>query len=113
MPAQRCVDDTLPQDYLEQGQSPYGIYNMAGNVSEWTEDYFQSTHYESAVNQDPVGPPEGWHSDPLHPEGFEAVVARGGSLGTGSGSLRTFHRMPEPNDATSNGLGFRCVFEPR
>jgi len=111
--AERCVDDTLPNNALEAGQSPYGIYNMSGNVSEWSLDYFLADHYENAADSNPSGPERGWHVDPLHPDGFEAIVARGGSLGTGSGSLRTFHRSAEPSDATSNGMGFRCVFEPR
>ena len=112
-PAERCVDDTLSQQSLSVGASPYGIVNLAGNVAEWTGDWYLANHYENATEVDPVGPEEGWRVDAQNPEGFEAIVARGGSLGTGSGSLRTFHRTAEPADATSNGLGFRCVFNPK
>ena len=79
-PIARCVDDTVPVESYPQGTSPYGVLQMAGNVAEWVQDYYSETER----------------------------LSRGGSLGTGEGSLRTFHRTPEPLDATSNGLGFRC-----
>ena len=99
----------MPVGSYSGGESPYGILDLAGNVSEWVEDLYQKDHYQSASALDPIGPDTGWAVDERNPEGFEAAVARGGNLGTGDGSLRTFHRTAEPIEATSNGLGFRCV----
>ena len=80
VPLERCINDTVPVDSYHQGASPYGVLQLAGNVAEWVKGSFSETE----------------------------LISRGGSLGTGEGSLRTFHRTPEPLEATSNGLGFRC-----
>ena len=103
-----CIDDTMPVGSYLPGAN--GLYDMAGNVSEWVSDWYRIDGYDSAITTNPTGPESGWAQDQMNPEGFEAATARGGSLGSGSGSLRGFHRVPEPLDATSNGLGFRCAF---
>ena len=108
-PASPCIGDTTPVGSYPSGISVYGIHDMAGNVSEWVSDWFQEDYYENAPETDPTGPDSGWVVDEEHPEGFEATTARGGSHGSGKGSLKSHHRTPEPTDATSNGLGFRCV----
>lgn len=107
-PQEPCVDDTTPVGSYAPGA--WGLYDMAGNVSEWVEDWYQVDYYAQSPSRDPEGPESGWAEDPMNPEGFVAATARGGSLGSGSGSLRSFHRIPEPFEATSNGLGFRCSF---
>ena len=107
-PQEPCVDDTTPVGSYAPGA--WGLYDMAGNVSEWVEDWYQVDYYAQSPAENPTGPENGWAEDPMNPEGFIAATARGGSLGSGSGSLRSFHRVPEPLEATSNGLGFRCSF---
>jgi len=109
-PQEPCIDDTTPVGSYPAGA--WGIYDMAGNVSEWVSDWYRADYYTESPTADPIGPDSGWAEDPMNPDGFEAATARGGSLGSGSGSLRSFHRVPEPLEATSNGLGFRCVFQP-
>jgi formylglycine-generating enzyme required for sulfatase activity len=51
-----------------KGISPYGVFDMAGNVNEWTSDYYQSDYYAEAPGQNPKGPASG-----------DLLVTRGGS----------------------------------
>jgi len=41
---------TVPVNSYPNGTSPYGIYNMAGNVSEWVSDWYQSDYYTQQLN---------------------------------------------------------------
>jgi formylglycine-generating enzyme len=40
------TEDTVPADSFENGRSPYGIYQMAGNVEEWCADWYHPHIYE-------------------------------------------------------------------
>lgn len=107
-PQGRCEGDTLPVGAHPDGASPYGVLDMAGNVSEWVWDWFQEDYYASSPEQDPEGPESGYFEDETG-QGFTARIARSGNHSTEVGSLQVFHRTPEPFDGSSNGLGFRCV----
>ncbi|MEC8424774.1 MAG: SUMF1/EgtB/PvdO family nonheme iron enzyme, partial [Myxococcota bacterium] len=105
-----CVDDTTPVGSYPGAAGAYGTLDMAGNVAEWVHDWYQVDAYATARDTDPSGPDSGW-SDNLPGGPGEARLTRGGSFATGDYALRTTHRYVEPADATSNGVGFRCVRE--
>ena len=107
-PQGRCEGDTLPVGSFPEGASPYGILDMAGNVSEWVWDWFQEDYYASSPSENPEGPTSGYYEDETG-QGFTARIARSGNHSTEKGSLQVFHRTPEPFEGSSNGLGFRCV----
>lgn len=82
------------------GVSPYGLYDMAGNVWEWTSDWYQRHYYAELDNG---------ASNPQGPEYGNGKVLRGGSWINFYDFIRTSERRwSNPKFAFSN-YGFRCV----
>ncbi len=90
-----------PVGSFEEGKSPYGIYDMAGNVWEWVSDWYAPDYYKSSPSQNPAGPPRGNHK-----------VIRGGSWGSGPESLRSSERETHVPSFRGFGTGFRCAKTP-
>eukprot|EP01106_Pelomyxa_sp_JSP_P018363 TRINITY_DN837_c0_g1_i1.p1 TRINITY_DN837_c0_g1~~TRINITY_DN837_c0_g1_i1.p1 ORF type:complete len:225 (+),score=64.60 TRINITY_DN837_c0_g1_i1:449-1123(+) len=94
-------EGTCPVD--EYGpQNDFGLYNMAGNVWEWTADWWTTQHevtFPTTVN--PKGPPSG-----------EKRVLKGGSFICNwltCPRMRPSGRKGLPPDSGSDSLGFRCA----
>ena len=94
----RCVDDTTPVGNYEAGRSPYGLYDMAGNVWEWTADWYSVRYYETS----PVENPSGAENGMFH-------TLRGGSWLTGDWNARTTDRYVDDVPILRNQIGFRCA----
>lgn len=92
---------TMPVTSYPLGISPYGIFNMAGNVSEWVYDWYQANYYTEKLNS-----PE---PNPKGPIAGTEKVHRGGSWDTIPLFLRTVHRMSRPPGSPTAAIGFRCV----
>lgn len=86
-----CVGDTAPIGSYENGQSPYGVYDMAGNVAEWVADWYQSYPGNEAKFS------------------REERVVRGGSWFSFSASMYASYRSSEKPDLHTYGTGFRCA----
>lgn len=82
------------------GSSPYGAFDMAGNVDEWTLDFEDFTFY---------GKPEASVKDPVNPVPAFQRVVRGGSWFSWAGDVRAarrWHGVPASGMPTT---GVRCV----
>jgi formylglycine-generating enzyme required for sulfatase activity len=91
-----------PVGTLEAGKSPYGIYDMAGNVWEWVSDWYDSDYYKNSPSQNPAGPSMG---------GFKVI--RGGSWTSSLRNLRSADRYWDPPSFRSLYFpGFRCAKNP-
>ena len=103
-----CVGDTLPVGSNLENLSPYGLTDMAGNISEWVLDLFDEEYYAESDDTDPAGPETGGFMNPQG-EWVDAYVSRGGGWMNADFAATVYARMPEPTFATSNNLGFRCA----
>lgn len=106
----QCTGGTVDVGSYPEGASYYGLMDMAGNVAEFVQDWFQPEYYSVAPEENPQGPEDGFFDDG-NGHSYIAIVARSGNFATGKENLQTFTRQPEPYDANSNGVGFRCARE--
>jgi len=77
------VTDTSRVGSYAMGASPFGIMDMAGNVAEWTNDYYDFDFYLTTPLDNPTGPSS---SSSLN------RVVRGGSLGDAEINIRVSKR---------------------
>jgi formylglycine-generating enzyme required for sulfatase activity len=96
----------MPVGQLKDGKSPYGIYDLAGNVWEWVSDWYDPNYYATSPSRNPQGPESGKYK-----------VLRGGSWDFAAEDLRSARRdlnIPTSTDYDSPAYqnfnsGFRCA----
>ena len=96
----------------------YGIYDMIGNVWEWTSDWFSSKHQADparpcCVPHNPRGARQDQSYDNCQPNiRIPRKVLKGGSHLCAPNYCRRYRpaaRHPEPVDTSTSHVGFRCV----
>lgn len=93
-------DKTLhPVGSLREGDSPYGVKDMAGNAREWVSDWYDPDYYQHAPDRNPQGPDK---------KGIVRSI-RGGSWHSPMADIRTAARGKGGFALQTHGTGFRCA----
>ncbi len=87
-----------PPGSFEAGRSPYGVYDMTGNVAEWVADSYDEHYYQKAPFRDPKGP-----------DRADLKVVRGGSWRETEHTARLSKRFAAKAWRTDITIGFRCA----
>ncbi len=91
----------------------YGLYDMAGNVWEWTNDWYHHDYYQTVSQTTPSLNPQGpiESHDPAEPYTSKKSIRGGSFLCNDSycAGYRASSRMKSPIDTGMSHLGFRCV----
>lgn len=93
-----CVGNPSRVGSYEAGQSPYGVYDMAGNAMEWVADWYGNTYYQKSPYKNPLGPESGLYR-----------VFRGGSWNSQDTASRTANRPGYMANLPIDFIGFRCA----
>jgi formylglycine-generating enzyme required for sulfatase activity len=93
-----CAGNTTEVGSYESGVSPYGVYDMIGNVEEWVSDWYSGNYYQNSPSSNPVGPQSG-----------QDRVIRSGASGE---STTVFTRLYGNPSDDQGFLGFRCSRSP-
>jgi formylglycine-generating enzyme required for sulfatase activity len=84
--------------FLGLGKSSFDVYDMAGNVAEWVNDWYDERAYSVLPNTNPKGPGSGTQR-----------VYRGGHFRSSTMEIRKSTRMFALPTTRNNTIGFRCA----
>jgi iron(II)-dependent oxidoreductase len=93
---------TAPVSAYPEGVSPYGAYNMAGNVWEWVADSYDGKYYQN-------NPPRRNPTGPEDDQNTSYKVLRGGSWLNFDIFVRAPNRSGSDPVNQNSVIGFRCV----
>ena len=89
----------VPVQAFPEGRSPFGLHNMAGNVKEWVDDWYDREYYKEQSE----------YANPRGPIGGEFKVVRGGSWRDLTGFIYSSFRNSGNPKSRMDDYGFRCA----
>lgn len=84
----------------------YGLYDMAGNVAEWTNSAYDPASYNLAWD---MNPNYTYNASPDDPPAMKRKVIRGGSWKDVAHYIKVSTRTYEYQDTAKSYIGFRCI----
>jgi len=126
--ADGSIDDGYPQtspvNTYDRGQSPYGVFDMAGNTIDWIYDWYEASYYARSPTANPIGPernpvrrkfeiPGGWGDNLQRSIRGGAWTDASGvlSIEEGGHSVRSDMRERTDQYSSDDHLGFRLVID--
>ena len=95
---------TLP--VMSYSPNEFGIYNMIGNVAEWTLDAYSPSAFAFISDVNPVLL---YDADTTEADAMKRKVVRGGSFMSNARALSPYTRDNEIQSNSHSYIGFRCV----
>lgn len=96
--AARHNTETGPGEVGRYAPNGFGLYDMAGNMAEWTADWFERDYYKNSPPENPKGPAAGAYK-----------IIRGGAWSDPNRRITVFFRnWVRPTQRQPN-IGFRCA----
>ncbi|HET7058506.1 MAG TPA: SUMF1/EgtB/PvdO family nonheme iron enzyme [Nitrospiraceae bacterium] len=92
----------MPVGSYEAGKSPFGAYDMAGNVWEWVADWYDPLYYEKSPAANPKGPDTGTYK-----------VLRSSGWSVETPLVRLFTRVKSDPTNRNDSTGFRCAADAK
>jgi formylglycine-generating enzyme required for sulfatase activity len=87
-----------PHDVGQKQPNDWKLYDMLGNMWEWTNDWYDANYYRASPSTDPQGPPSGGDR-----------VQRGGSFWMDYQNMRVSFRLWQQPDGRVDAWSFRCA----
>lgn len=83
---------------LPLGKNPEGVHDLAGNIAEWVNDWYDKSYYAVSEYKNPQGPPTGKYH-----------VIRGGAWNSLPDYMRSSRRYGVDDAKDFYGIGCRCA----